>query len=53
MRIRFAAAAHDELNEACEWFDQQQTGLGARFRREVREAVLLIAKAPLLFPVEL
>ncbi|MDD4912993.1 MAG: type II toxin-antitoxin system RelE/ParE family toxin [Sideroxydans sp.] len=53
MRIRFAEAAHDELNEACEWFDQQQAGLGARFKREVREAALLIAKAPLLFPVEL
>ena len=53
MRIRFAEAANDELNEACEWFERQQSGLGLRFRRDVREAALLIAKAPLLFPVEL
>ncbi len=53
MRIRFAEAAHDDSNEAGEWFDQQQTGLRARFKREVCEAALLVAKAPLLFPVEL
>ena len=53
MRIRFAEAANDELNDACDWFEQQQSGLGARFRRDVREAALLIAKAPLLFPIEL
>ena len=53
MRIRFAEAANDELNEACDWFERQQPGLGIRFRRDVREAALLIAKAPLLFPVEL
>ncbi len=53
MRIRFAEAANDELNEACDWFERQQSGLGGRFRRDVREAALLIAKAPLLFPVEL
>jgi len=53
MRIRFAEAANDELNDACDWFEQQQSGLWARFRRDVREAALLIAKAPLLFPIEL
>jgi plasmid stabilization system protein ParE len=52
-RIRFAEAANDELKEACDWFERQQSGLGARFKREVREAALLIAKAPLLFPIEL
>ncbi|MFA6121237.1 MAG: type II toxin-antitoxin system RelE/ParE family toxin [Sideroxydans sp.] len=53
MQIRFAQAANDELNDACDWFNQQQVGLGERFRHDVREAALLIAKAPLLFPVEL
>lgn len=53
MRIRFAEAANDELNDACDWFERQQTGLGERFRTDVREATLLIAKAPLLFPLEL
>ena len=53
MRVRFAEAANDELNEACDWFERQQPGLGQRFRRDAREAALLIAKAALLFPVEL
>lgn len=53
MQIQFAQAANDELNDACDWFNQQQVGLGVRFRYDVRDAVLLISKAPLLFPVEL
>jgi len=53
MRIRFAEAANNELNDACEWFERQQSGLGERFRVDVREATFLIAKAPLLFPLEL
>lgn len=53
MRIRFAEAANDELNDACDWFERQQSGLGTRFRSDVREATRLIAGSPLLFPVEL
>lgn len=53
MRIRFAEAANDELNDACDWFERQQSGLGDRFRSDVREATRLIAGSPLLFPVEL
>lgn len=53
MQIRFAEAANEELSDACAWFERQQLGLGARFKRDVREAALLIAKAPLLFPIEL
>jgi plasmid stabilization system protein ParE len=53
MRIRFSEAANDELNDACAWFEQQQPGLGERFRNEVREAALRVARYPLLFPVEL
>jgi len=53
MRVRFAEAANDELNDACGWFERQQSGLGDRFRSDVREATRLIAGSPLLFPVEL
>ncbi|MEQ1837540.1 MAG: type II toxin-antitoxin system RelE/ParE family toxin [Candidatus Nitrotoga sp.] len=53
MRIRFSEVARDELNDACDWFEQQQAGLGTRFRGDVREATRLIAGSPLLFPVEL
>lgn len=53
MRLRFAEAARDELDDACAWYEQQQSGLGARFRSEVRDAALRIAREPLLFPLEL
>lgn len=53
MKIRFAEAANRELIDAVDWFERQQVGLGAHFRRDVREATLRIAGAPLLFPVEL
>ncbi len=53
MRIRFAEAAKGELNDARDWYERQQSGLGVRFRNDVREAALRIAGSPLLFPVEL
>lgn len=53
MRIRFAEAAFIELNDAVAWYEQQQAGLGVRFRSDVREASIRIAGAPLLFPIEL
>jgi len=52
-RIRFAEIAKNELKDACDWYERQQPGLGARFRRDVREATLRIAASPLLFPIEL
>lgn len=53
MRIRFSEIANDELTDACDWYDQQQDGLGARFKSAVRDAARQIARTPLLFPVEL
>ena len=53
MRIRYAEIAHIELNAACDWYERQHAGLGARFRRDVRESTLRIAASPLLFPGEL
>ena len=53
MQIRFSEFAHNELLDACDWYEQQQVGLGMRFRTAVRDAVRQIANAPLLFPVEL
>lgn len=50
MRIRFSEAANNELKEASDWFELQQP---VRFRDDVREATLRIARYPLLFPVEL
>ena len=53
MRIRLAEAAINELDDACEWYERQQPGLGVRFRSNVRDATLQIVRLPLLFPVEL
>ena len=52
MRIRFSEIAHNELIDACDWYERQQAGLGARFRAEVRNAAIRIERSPLLFPVE-
>lgn len=53
MQIRYSAAAKNELNDACDWFERQQPGLGVRLRDEVRKATLQIARTPLLFPIEM
>ncbi len=53
MQIRFAELANDELVDACDWYEQQQTGLGLRFKDAVRDAAQRIARTPLLFPVDL
>jgi hypothetical protein len=53
MRIRFSEIANNELIDACDWYEQQQVGLGLRFKSAVRDAARQIAQAPLLFPVEL
>ena len=51
MQIRFSAAARNELNDACDWYELQQPGLGLRFRNDVRKATFQIARTPLLFPI--
>jgi len=53
MHIRFAEIANDELADACAWYEQQQPGLGLRFKDAVREASIRIARTPFTFPVEL
>lgn len=52
-RIRFSEFANIELLDACDWYDRQQVGMGASFKRAVQDAASQIARSPLLFPVEL
>jgi len=52
-RVRLSEFANNELTDACDWYERQQSGLGSRFRSDVREATRRIALSPLLFPVEL
>ena len=46
MKLRFAAAARRELNEAAIWLELQETGLGERFLEEVAQAWRLILEYP-------
>jgi len=50
IRVRLSEFANNELIDACDWYE---SGLGSRFRSDVREAARRIALSPLLFPVEL
>lgn len=53
LRVRFAEFAVNELNDASDWYEHQQRGLGSQFRRDLKEAVARIAQNPTLFPIEL
>ena len=46
MKLRFAAPASRELNEAAIWLELQQAGLGERFLQEVAQARRLILDHP-------
>jgi len=46
MKLRFAAAARRELNEAAIWLELQENGLGERFLEEVAQARRLILEYP-------
>jgi len=51
MQVIFTQAARAELLEAQDWYEAQQTGLGARFRKEVETAVECVQHNPDQFPV--
>lgn len=53
MHIRFAEIANAEMTDACDWYEQQQPGLGLRFKNAVREASNRRARTPFMFPAEL
>jgi plasmid stabilization system protein ParE len=42
--------AQIEISEAIGWYENQETGLGRRFLREIRTSLELIAKTPFRFP---
>ena len=51
MRVRYDAAARDELVEAVEWYESERVGLGAAFHERVRAAERRIAEGPLTHAV--
>ena len=51
-RIIFTKLAERELEDAMRYYEVESTGLGKRFRDEVRKAALRIAEYPLAWSVE-
>ena len=49
MRYRIAAAAEQELDEAVEWYYQQQAGLQQQFLDEFRSTIARIQARPLIY----
>ena len=52
MRVRFAAAARRELDDAVDWYEQRRPGLGARLREEVGRVAQAIQANPHGWPFE-
>lgn len=46
MRILFTKLASQELDDAVRYYDLEYSGIGRRFREEVRKAALRIALHP-------
>lgn len=51
-RVEFLSLARDEVSEAYDYYNLQQTGLGKQFAAEVRDAVRRLTQYPLAFPVQ-
>ncbi len=52
MNVVFSEIAHQELIEAVRFYDREFSGLGRRFREEVKKAVQRIAKYPEAWSIE-
>jgi len=46
MRVRFLSAAHLELKEAVNFYNEKQRGLGFRFSDEVKTSIRRVLKYP-------
>ena len=52
MQVRLAELARLELEDAREWYDAQQPGLGERFTNEIDASTRRIGRMPLLYAIE-
>lgn len=50
MRVRFRPEAEAEAITATEWYEEQEMGLGSRFREEIERKIEAIERIPLSFP---
>lgn len=50
-KIVFRPIAELEANEAYDWYEEREKGLGERLRHSIKQAIDLIQARPLTFPV--
>ena len=50
MRVTFNELAERELNDAAQYYEREQTGLGAAFITEVQRCTAVISEHPKLLP---
>ena len=51
MTIEFLPAAAAEVEDAVDWYNAQQSGLGEEFRGEVSKAIGRISSLPQVWPI--
>ncbi len=52
MKIVFSEIAEDELADAIRFYELEFPGLGLRFKKEVKKALIRIREYPLAWPIE-
>ena len=52
MRVIFSTLAKRELENAADYYELEQEGLGRRFKAEIKSAARRIARYPLAWPIE-
>lgn len=52
MKIIIAKIAQQEFNEAKEFYEIEQAGLGVRFAKEIKKSILRIKQYPSAWPIE-
>lgn len=53
MRVLFTRIARQELEDAVRFYELEYSGLGRRFKEEVRKAALRVAEYPKAWSIEL
>ena len=51
MRLEFHPSTTADVRDATSYYDKQRAALGARFLRQLDQALAQIARSPLLFPL--
>ncbi|MGA1842685.1 MAG: type II toxin-antitoxin system RelE/ParE family toxin [bacterium] len=52
MKIKIAKIAQQEFNEAKQFYEIEQAGLGSRFEKDIKNAILRIKQFPSVWPIE-